>query len=143
MVSSSETTVNQSGERSWGACRVAHSGKANWSGFNTAAMVLSFIFFWPIGLLVMFWILSGREAKDLPAAIRDKWHELRGGKFSMSSTSENRIFNDFQQTQYDRIKEIKDEIGARAKRFNEFQEDAKRRADQDEFNRFMASHPER
>ena len=143
MVSSSETTVNQSGERSWGACRVAHSGKANWSGFNTAAMVLSFIFFWPLGLVVMFWILSGREASALPRAIKQKWEEMRGGTLSLSSGSDNRIFNDFQQTQYDRIKEIKDEIGLRAKRFNEFQDEAKRKADQDEFNRFMASHPER
>jgi len=115
------------------------SSKANWSGFNIAAMVVSFVFFWPIGLLVLFWILSGREARELPAAIADKWRGFRAGSGEGSS---NVVFNDFQQTQYDRINEIKHEIKQRAERFNAFREDVKRRADQEEFNRFMADSPE-
>ena len=51
------------------------------------------------------------------------------------------MFNEFQQTQYDRINEIKHEIKTRSERFNEFRSDAKRRADKEEFDRFMANSP--
>lgn len=142
MSSSSGTTVNQSNPRSWGPCRTARSGKANWSTFNIAAMVLSFVFFWPAGLVVLFWILSGRNAKDLPEAIREKWYELRGSAQGFSDASSNSVFNDFQQTQYDRINEIKHEIKLRSDRFKEYKADAKRRADQEEFNNFMSSQPD-
>jgi len=141
MSSSSGTTVNQSGGRSWGPCRTAHAGKANWSSLNITLMVLSFVFFWPVGLVVLFWILSGRNAKDLPAAIKHKWQDFGGGSFRFSDESNNSVFNDFQQTQYDRINEIKHEIKTRSDRFKDFRADAQRRADQDEFNRFMASQP--
>lgn len=141
MSSSSETKVNQSNHRSWGPCRTRNGQKGHWSGFNIAAMVLSFVFFWPIGLVVLFWILSGRDAQELPGFIKAKWQELRAGTEGFSDRSGNVVFNDFQQTQYDRINEIKHEIKMRADRFKEFKGDAQRRADQDEFNRFMANSP--
>ena len=143
MCPSNGSTVNQANNRSWGPCMsMQASSKANWSGFNIAAMVFSFVFFWPIGLLVLFWILSGREARDLPAAIADKWRSFRAGSGGFGEGSTNVVFNDFQQTQYDRINEIKHEIKQRSERFNAFRADAKRRADQEEFNRFMADSPE-
>jgi len=141
MSSSSGTTVNQASQRSWGPCRTRHARKGNWSSFNIAAMVISFVFFWPIGLLVLYWMLTGRNVQDLPGAIRAKWQEFSVGSHSFGERSGNSVFNDFQQTQYDRINEIKHEIKARSERFKEFKMDAKRRADQDEFNRFMASSP--
>jgi len=101
-------------------------------------MVVGFVFFWPLGLVVLYWILKGRDVRDLPAAMREKWGQLRGGSYSRS---DNVMFNEYQQTQYDRIKEIHDEIDARAKRFSEFRADARRREDEEEFNRFMASSP--
>jgi len=61
---------------------------------------------------------------------------------STPSTNGNSVFDEFQQTQYDRIAEIKEEIKERARRFNEFRMDAKRRAEQEEFSQFMASHPD-
>ena len=51
------------------------------------------------------------------------------------------MFNAFQQTQYDRIAEIKEEIRERSRRFTEYRADAQRRADEEEFNRFMANSP--
>ena len=141
MSSSSETTVNQSNNRSWGPCRTSRARRGNWSSFNIAAMVLSFVFFWPIGLVVLAWILSGRDARDLPGAIKAKWGEFKQGSQSFSERSGNTVFNDFQQTQYDRINEIKHEIKTRSERFKEFKAEARRRADQDEFNRFMANSP--
>jgi len=141
MSSSSGTTVNQSNDRSWGPCRAGHAGKGNWTGLNIAVMVASFVFFWPMGLVVLYWILTGRNVKDLPGAIKQKWDEFRGSSYNFNSHSGNVVFNEFQQTQYDRINEIKHEIKMRSERFNEFRSDAKRRADKEEFDRFMANSP--
>jgi len=115
-----------------------YTKRGQWTGLNVAAMVVGFVFFWPVGLVVLYWILKGRDVRDLPAAIRSKWVEMRGGRYA---GSDNVIFNEYQQTQHDRIREIQDEIQGRAKRFAEFRMQARRRADEDEFSRFMADSP--
>ncbi|MBX2881394.1 MAG: DUF2852 domain-containing protein [Granulosicoccus sp.] len=115
--------------------------KGNWSTMNIAAMVLGFVLFWPVGLIVLFWIMAGRNAVELPEAIRNQWSQMRGFWREENDADENVIFREYQQTQYDRIQEIKDEIKSRSRRFSEFRASAKRRADQEEFNRFMADSP--
>ena len=120
--------------------------KANWSPLNIAAMVFAFVLFWPIGLFVLYWNISGRDARDLPGAVKEKWSSMfnrnSSSRESAGSTSHNSVFEEFQQTQYDRITEIKEEIKERAKRFNEYRSDAKRREEEEEFNKFMANRPD-
>ncbi len=112
--------------------------KGSWTGYNIAAMVLGFVFFWPVGLVILYWIIRGRDVRDLPAAAREKWSAMFG---RTDRSGGNIVFEEYQQTQYDRIREIKEEIKERSRRFAEFREDAQRRADQEEFNRFMSSSP--
>lgn len=117
-------------------------GKGHWSGANIFAMVLGFVIFPPLGLVVLFWTLAGHPIQELPEAVRNKWQQFKssGGKAGHGH-SDNVVFNEYQQTQYDRIREIKEEIGNRAERFKTFRSDAKRRADQEEFDRFMSDSP--
>ncbi len=118
------------------------SGEGKWTGSNLIVMILGFVFFWPVGLFIVFWIASGRSVHQLPAAARALWDKVFAGGDAMSAgKSDNSVFNDYQQTQFDRISEIKEEIKSRARRFNEFRSDAKRRADEEEFNRFMNDAP--
>ena len=131
-------------------CRGDKSGACkggNWSVFNIAAMVVGFMLFWPVGLLALFWILSGRNIKDLPGAIGRKWSSMMNGNAAgkhewSEQSSENTVFNDFQQTQYDRISEIKEEIVNRARNFKTFRSNEKRREDEAEFNQFMGDKPD-
>ncbi|MGI9318735.1 MAG: DUF2852 domain-containing protein [bacterium] len=118
--------------------------KGNWSGLNIAAMVLGFVLFWPVGLFILYWIVTGRNVQDLPQGARRQWSKVTGkGSDKHSGSSDNVVFTDFQQTQYDRIREITEEIKERARRFREFRFNAKRRADEEEFNRFMSDTPGR
>lgn len=148
MSSSSNTAYTQSGNRLWGRCRQHGNNKCgNWSGLNVTAMILGFVLFWPVGLLIMFSNMSGRDVKDLPQGIRDLWSGITGiwnrnDSFSRPDYSENDVFNEYQQTQFDRIHEIKEEIKARSRSFREFRENLKRRANEEEFNRFMADKPD-
>lgn len=141
MSSTSRSTVEQSRHGSGRSCGAGFGCKGLWSGANIAAMVIGFVLFWPIGLLVLFWALSGRHVRDLPPAIGEKFRNLTGQWGGTRRSSGNSVFNEFQQTQYDRIREIKDEIKERSNRFSEFRSDAKRRADEEEFSQFMASGP--
>lgn len=129
-------------------CCGGRGKRANWSGINIAAMVVGFVLFWPIGLFILYWIFTGRDARELPRWISQQWTKviaMRNGfdGFGNDGHNDNVHFNEFQQTQYDRVREIKDEIKERARRFTNFRADAKRRADEEEFNRFMADNPGR
>lgn len=114
----------------------------HWSGMNIAAMVIGFIIFPPLGLVVLVWTLAGHPIQSLPAAIRNKWNEFSSGEKKVKhADSGNVVFKEYQQTQYDRINELKEEIRTRAERFRAFRSDTKRREDQKEFDSFMASAP--
>lgn len=118
-------------------------GKAKWSGLNIAALVIGFAVFWPLGFFFLYWILSGRQVRDLPEKMQAQWNKYmqRDGAAKRYGVSDNVVFNEYQQAQYDRIYEIKQEIKTRARHFQAFRADAKRRSDEEEFNRFMASTP--
>ncbi|MCB1772007.1 MAG: DUF2852 domain-containing protein [Gammaproteobacteria bacterium] len=118
-------------------------GAGHWSGANIAAMVLGFIIFVPLGIVVLVWTLMGRPVQELPAWVREKWRQTFSGTPSVSrGDSDNVVFNEYQQTQYDRIREIKDEIRRRSEAFRAFRSDARRRRDQKEFEDFMATNPD-
>ena len=141
MSSSQANTVGQQGYKSWSRCGNGMGKNARWSGVNIAAMVVGFVFFWPVGLVVLFWIISGRQVQELPGAIREQWGRMFGNSSETGEAVDNVIFNEYQQTQYDRIREIKEEVKTRSSRFGEFRMNAKRRADQEEFNSFMSGGP--
>lgn len=145
MTSSNGSATDKSSTCTFGFKGKRDCGKGNWSPMNTGAMVLGFIAFWPLGLVLLYWNISGRDVRDLPAATKEKWAMLRAKKnhHHSAETTDNSLFNEFQQTQYDRIREIKEEIKDRSNRFKDFRADAKRRADEEEFNSFMSNSPER
>ncbi|MFT5446338.1 MAG: biopolymer transport protein ExbB/TolQ [Gammaproteobacteria bacterium] len=151
MTSSSNSTGEQTDTRASGRSHCRRGGDANWSGINIAAMVAGFVLFWPIGLFMLFWILIGREAQALPATIREHWSKVTGfwegqcGENSQQAhdSTENVVFNEFQQTQYERIREIRDELRERARRFREYRANSRRRADEEEFDQFMSDAPVR
>jgi hypothetical protein len=145
-MTSADSTIENMGNqksrhsRKGGFCGKGNCAKGNWSGINIAAMVIGFILFWPLGLVVLYWNITGRNIKDLPPAIQEKWNAVFSGvKNHKDSDGGNSVFDEFQQTQYDRIHEIKEEIKSRASSFRIFKSDAKRQADEVEFKDFMSS----
>jgi len=141
----SDSTDATSRGRSDDGRRNGHRCGGNWSGLNIAAMVVGFVLFWPLGLFLLFWNITGKDVQELPNAIRGLWSRVddawRGNGSDSRSTTKNDVFNEFQQAQYERIREIKDEIKKRARRFRDFRARAKRRADEEEFNQFMSDAP--
>ena len=115
----------------------------HWSAANIAAMVLGFIIFAPIGFVILVWSILGNPVQELPGWVRYQWSRIfRGNSAGSVKNEDNVIFNEYQQTQHDRIREIKDEIRKRAEAFREFRANSQRRKDQQEFDDFMANKPE-
>jgi len=120
-----------------------------WSLLHTLAVVGGFIVWWPIGLFMLFWVLDGRRVSDLPGVLNRAWSWVQNTKAfagrnlgsGLESSSDNVVFNEYQQTQLDRIHEIREDIRRRKDRFENFRADTKRRADEDEFKRFMNESP--
>jgi hypothetical protein len=120
-----------------------------WTPVNIAGVVAGFVFMGPFGLLVLFWVLSGRDISQIPTAMRGAYHWVRGMKngkdwsFNLAEhqTTDNVVFNEYQQTQVDRIKEIREDMNRRRAQFEAFRANVKRRADEDEFRRFMHEAP--
>ena len=120
-------------------CEMRMCGRGHWSGANIAAMVIGFIIFPPLGLAVLAWTITGHPIQDLPGWLKDKWNRVfRSHSAGSQSNTENSVFNEFQQTQYDRIQEIKEEIRKRADAFRDYRGNKKRRQDQQEFDDFMS-----
>ena len=140
-MTSSTATMNDNGNHYKGTKCCGIGASANWSVTNIVAMVIGFVLFWPLGLFMLYWIFKGRDVTELGRHIAAKWNRFKGNETSKAGGTDNSVFNEYQQTQYDRIREIKDEIKERARRFAEFRSDAKRRADEEEFRRFMDDSP--
>lgn len=140
----SESEKNSSNPKNVGDVPYCDRGK--WTPTNIIALIFAFILAWPIGLFILFWILTGRHVGELFSMVKsflvknfgtaDEFQCTEGASFS-----DNVIFNEYQQTQYDRVKEIKEEIKERKHRFRNFRSEAKRRADQEEFDNFMSNGP--
>ena len=146
MSSHNESTTDRTRHRCRTGCR---SGRGpNCSAFNVAAMVVGFVLFWPIGLFIALWIFAGRDVQELPGSIRRLWASVQGAwegpqRRAAHGSGDNVVFDEFQQAQWERIREIKDEIRDRARRFADFRARARRRADEEEFNQFMSDAPAR
>lgn len=148
MTSSSNSADQRTHTGTSGHSRCKRGGDANWSCPNIAAMVVGFMLFWPIGLFMLVWILLGRDVRSLPATVREQWSKASefwegAGCQRTHDSTENVVFNEFQQTQYERIREIKEELRERARRFRDFRANSRRQADEEEFNRFMNDAPMR
>lgn len=140
-MTASTATMNNNGIHDKGTGCCGFGASANWSVTNIVAMVIGFVLFWPLGLFMLYWIFKGRDVTELRRHIVEKWNRFKGKETTEAGGTDNQVFNEYQQTQYDRIREIKDEIKERARRFAQFRSDAKRRADEEEFRRFMDDSP--
>ncbi|WP_415896556.1 DUF2852 domain-containing protein [Neptuniibacter sp. QD72_48] len=114
--------------------------KGHWSWANITAMALGFIVFPILGLAILLWTILGNPIQELPSWTRKKWQQLLRFRSTVENKeTNNSVFNEFQQTQYESISRMKEKINRREDAFRTFRADAKRREDQQEFDAFMSN----
>ena len=115
--------------------------EAKWTPLHIVSIIVGFIIFWPLGLFLLIWVGMGREVGELAGMIQSGFQNLANWT-RQQSHSGNRVFDEFQQTQLDRIDEIREEIKDRRGAFQQFKEDRDRKAEEREFEEFMRKKPE-
>ncbi|MBL4645632.1 MAG: DUF2852 domain-containing protein [Rhizobiales bacterium] len=124
-------------------------GNRRWSPFNTIAMVLGFVVFWPIGLAMLAYITIGDKMTGRFADARDRMDHF-GGKFgrgcgsrrSRSYSSGNMAFDDYRAAELERIEEERRKLDEMRAAFDEHINNLHRAKDQKEFDRFMSKRSE-
>lgn len=127
-------------------------GGGGWRGVEIAALVVGFIFLWPLGLAYLAYLLMrGRADRDHDwARVKEWFSNMRhkdwpnGGRMSggMRRTG-NIAFDEYRQAELDRLEAERRRLVEEEREFGEFLHNLRRAKDRDEFDRFMRDRAER
>lgn len=100
-----------------------------------AIMVLSFIFFWPLGLVVLFYLIGSGKMHAWKHERRAHWGHRHGfgcgARWRAHQSSGNSAFDAYRDETLKRLEEEQ-------KAFGEFLERLRKAKDKSEFDQFMA-----
>lgn len=118
-----------------------------WKLWQLVAMILGFIFFWPIGLAILFWKLWGEDYMckhkgdmhwgEAPWSGREWRHGARHD--GLRGDTGNMAFEEYKAAELERLERERQRLAEEQKAFGEFLDELKRKKDREEFDRFMAS----
>jgi len=124
--------------------------KPQWSPLTIALMVLGFIAFWPLGLLVLGYILWGEKFGGSAEKAQGYFNKGRAWcssnkgahrtwnnrSYSMNSSG-NAAFDDYRAEQLRRLEEERARLDAEIDAFHEYMANLNKAKDREEFDRFM------
>lgn len=111
-----------------------------WNAVNVISIVVGMVVYWPVGLFLLGWVICDRQVRDLPGAISERARKLAGWTRQHTGTG-NRVFDEYQQTQFDRIAELKAEIREREAAFRRYTDEKNRAEEKNQFDEFMRRGP--
>ena len=125
-------------------------------------MILGFIWFWPLGLAMLAFMLFGHRFHDVRRHFDDmksEWsrdwdcgpgwsrsaHGERGGRSSSrpASRSGNAAFDDYRDKEMKRMEEERRRLDDELREFEAYMDDLRRARDAEEFDRFKRERPGR
>lgn len=108
---------------------------------ETAAIILGFIFIWPLALAYLVWKLVGypvpNEAKEFFEKNFSRLADNFRARNNFSSTG-NFAFEEYRRREVERLEQERRRLDEEARAFAEFVEELKRARDREEFDAFMA-----
>ncbi|WP_273726191.1 DUF2852 domain-containing protein [Brucella gallinifaecis] len=116
-----------------------------WTPATIALMVLGFIFFWPLGLAMLAYIIWGDRLGDFKRQVNEKTDSVFGsfrncGKsesFGFGGTTGNAAFDDWRREELDRLAEERRKLEEARADFEAYAQELRRARDKEEFERFM------
>ena len=125
--------------------------KPQWSPLTIALMVLGFITFWPLGLLVLGYIMWGEKFGGSPEKAQAYFNKgkswctsNKGAHRAWSNnrsygmnTSGNAAFDEYRSEQLRRLEEERARLDAEIDAFHEYMANLNKAKDREEFDRFM------
>jgi hypothetical protein len=123
--------------------------KPQWGPLTIALMVLGFVVWWPLGLVVLAYILWGERfggsAEKAEAWVnksrswcRDQnFRHARGSYGAWGQSSGNAAFDEYRVQQLRRLDEERKRLDEEIQQFQEFMRNLRMARDREEFDRFM------
>jgi hypothetical protein len=112
-----------------------------WTPLTIALMVIGFMLFWPLGLVMLAYILFGDHVHEIRrhfAGMRRSWSQDWGGCGSRGhARSGNSAFDDYRERELHRLDEERRRLEEERRQFEAFVYNLRRARDQEEFDRFM------
>lgn len=119
-----------------------------WTPATIALMVLGFVFFWPLGLAMLAYIIWGdrlpgvkhdinQATDDFVGKFRRKGQEFSRFTSGMNSTG-NSTFDDWRDEELKRLDEERRKLDEARSEFEAHIRELRRARDREEFERFMA-----
>src|SRR6476660_3608885 len=112
--------------------------RPTWTPLTIALMVIGFMIFWPLGLVMLAYILWGQRVPEVRRHFegmkRDwsrDWCGPRG-----SPRSGNTAFDDYRERELRRLDEERRKLDEERREFDAFVHNLRRARDQEEFDRF-------
>lgn len=127
--------------------------RPEWTPLNLLLMVVGFIVFWPLGLIMLAYILWGDRVPEIRrhfqsnGETRREQHGFRG--FSCRSgdygfkASGNAAFDEYRADELQRLEEERRKLDEELKQFESYMRDLRRARDKEEFDRFMRERSDR
>jgi hypothetical protein len=122
--------------------------KPQWSPVTIALMVLGFIVFWPLGLLVLGYIMWGEKFGGTPEKAQAYWNKgcsfvsankarhWNNRSYTMNSSG-NAAFDEYRAEQLKRLEEERARLDAEIDAFHDYMANLNKAKDREEFDRFM------
>ena len=136
---------------SWANGKVCRSGPFPRRSLEIGAIVVSFIYWWPLGLALVAWKVAGYPAlgefRDLAKRGAASWEggSARASRFARAfeasnrrGTSGNWAFEEYRKGELDRLDAQRRALQEESRAFAAFVEELKRAKDRDQFDAFMA-----
>ena len=161
----SQTSQSQDYQSDWRRSRCA---SGSFRPLEIVAMILGFIFFWPVGLAILFfklWQMKSGHQGDLTSFAQQKadearnvyrdwrpaqwashapaWSAQSGAPRTNSGwnprTTGNHAFDDWRATELTRLEEERRKLEEAEREFTEHIDELRRARDREEFERFMTA----
>lgn len=140
--------MNTTSTSSFAGGRVCRSGPFPRRSLEIGAIVLGFIYWWPVGLALLAWKLSGypafNELRDTARRNFGDWNQGRpASRFARAFEAANRgsgnaAFDEYRRAELDRLEAQRRALEEESRAFAAFVEELKRAKDREQFDAFMA-----
>lgn len=113
-----------------------------WTPATIALTVIGFMVFWPLGLAMLAYIIWGDRLEGFKRSANNVTDSVfglyKGPTFRNAGRTGNVAFDDWRQTELDRLAEERRKLDSMYAEFDAYAQELRRAKDQEEFDRFMA-----
>jgi hypothetical protein len=114
--------------------------RPTWTPLTIALMVIGFMIFWPLGLVMLAYILWGQRVPEVRRhfeGMKRDWSSRDWCGPRGNARSGNTAFDDYRERELRRLDEERRKIEEDRREFEAFVHNLRRARDQEEFDRFM------